>query len=149
MINGVSIIDITSHLDYRGFFREVLRTYNLEMKIGQISHSLVYHGVIKAWHGHNEQTQLNYVVNGVIRTVLYDNRKESSTYKEIMEFLVGDNQKPIVYIFPPKVLHGYKCLNGPMNIIYITSGAYDVKDEIRLKYNDPYIDYNWSKTEIK
>jgi len=148
MINEVSIIDLTSHLDYRGFFREVSRTCNLEMGIGQISHSMVYPGVIKAWHGHNEQTQLNYVVNGVIRTVLYDNRKESSTYKEIMEFLVGDNQKPIAYVFPPNVLHGYKCLSGPMNIIYVTSGIYDIKDGIRLKYNEPYIDYDWLKIEI-
>lgn len=151
MIEGVSLKELVSYSDERGFFREIARNSEntLEEGVGQISHSLVYQGVIKAWHYHNFQTQWNYVVNGLIRVALYDLRKNSSTYKELMVFLVGDNQPSIMYKFPPGVAHGYKCLNGPMNIIYITSGIYDLNDEGRISFDDKEIGYDWLELNIK
>ena len=62
-----------------------------------------------------------------------------------MEFLVGDGQEPCAYFFPPGVLHGYKCLKDPMHIIYVTSGVYDLSDEIRLALDDSEIGFNWKK----
>lgn len=134
MIEGVVLKALNTHEDKRGFFREIFRFPEefCDVPIGQLSHSLVKEGVVKAWHGHREQSQWNYVVNGLIKVVLHDNRINSSTYKETMEFLVGDGQDPFAYFFPPGVLHGYKCLKGPLQIIYVTSGTYDLKDEIRL-----------------
>ena len=148
MIEGVQFKNLISHVDERGYFRELLRkdaTILLE-GLGQTSHSLVHSGVIKAWHGHVYQTQWNYVVNGLIYVALYDNREKSSTYKETMTFLVGDHQKSKIYKFPPGVLHGYKCISGPMNIIYFTSAQYDLDDEIRVEYNDPDIAFDWINT---
>jgi len=104
--------------------------------IGQLSHSLVKEEVIKAWHGHVYQSQWNYVVTGQIRVALYDDRPNSSTYKETMEFISGDEAKPMAYFFPPGVLHGYQCMKGPMHIIYVTSGVYDLEDEIRKSSDD-------------
>lgn len=145
MIEGVEFKSIISHVDERGFFRELLR---IDDKIfgdglGQISHSLVYSGVIKGWHGHVNQTQWNYVVNGLIFVSLFDSRKNSNTYKETMTFLVGDHMDCQIYKFPPGVLHGYKCISGPMNIIYFTSGQYDLKDEIRVEYDNQEIGFDW------
>ena len=37
---------------------------------------------------------------------LIDNRKESETYMEIIEFVAGKKESPISYYFPPGVLHG-------------------------------------------
>ena len=61
MITGVEFTKITSHTDERGYFREMIRSNDLFVKegIGQISHSLVHKGVIKAWHAHKYQTQWN------------------------------------------------------------------------------------------
>jgi dTDP-4-dehydrorhamnose 3,5-epimerase-like enzyme len=70
-------------------------------------------------------------------------KRESSTYRDIMEFLVGDDEKPRAYFFPPVVLHGYKCLKGPMHIIYLTSGVYDLSDEVHIPYDDREIGYDW------
>lgn len=137
MIDGVIIKELQTHEDERGFFREIFRfseEYN-DISVGQLSHSLVKEGVIKAWHGHRVQSQWNYVVTGLIKVALHDNRTNSPTYKEIMEFLVGDGQEPSAYFFPPGVLHGYKCLKGPMQIIYVTSGVYDLEDEVRIDLN--------------
>jgi len=145
MIEGVFFKDIVSHTDERGFFREIIRkTDDFFIEgFGQLSHSLVYSGVIKAWHMHKKQTQWNYVVNGLIKVALHDTRKDSPSYRETMEFLAGDHQPTKVYCFPPGVAHGYRCLNGPMNIIYVTSGIYDLNDEVHIAYNDPTILYDW------
>jgi len=92
MIEGVEIKNLITHVDERGFFRELLRSEDEILKegIGQTSHSLVHTGVIKAWHGHVCQSQWNYVVNGLIYVALCDLRKDSKSYKKIMTFLVGD-----------------------------------------------------------
>ena len=137
MIEGVVIKALKTHEDDRGFFREIFRfseEFN-DVSVGQLSHSLVKEGVIKAWHGHKVQSQWNYVVLGLIKVALHDNRANSPTYKETIEFLVGDGQEPSAYFFPPGVLHGYKCLKGPMQIIYVTSGVYDLEDEVRIDLN--------------
>jgi dTDP-4-dehydrorhamnose 3,5-epimerase len=145
MIEGVEFKELTTHADDRGFFREIIRNTDEIFKagFGQISHSLVFPGIIKAWHGHKLQTQWNYVTTGLIKVVLYDNRESSKTYKQMMEFLSGDHQTPEVYCFPPGVLHGYKCINGPMNIIYVTSGVYDLEEEVRIPHDNSLIKYKW------
>ena len=136
MIDGVKIIKLTTHEDDRGFFREIFRfSEQFEgIPVGQLSHSMVQEGVIKAWHGHVYQSQWNYVVSGPLQVALYDNRKDSTSYKELMEFVVGDGEESSGYFFPPGVLHGYKCVKGPVQIIYMTSGVYDLGDEARLPY---------------
>lgn len=145
MINGVEFKEIITHSDERGLFRELIRNDDHISAEGvkQTSHSLVYPGVIKAWHGHKYQSQWNYVVNGMIYVVLCDLRKESTTYKNKMTFLAGENQNPNIYKFPPGVFHGYKCISGPMNIIYFTSGTYDIADELRLAHDDKEIGFDW------
>ncbi len=145
MIDGVIIKKLETHCDDRGFFRELIRCTDdfFTPGFGQLSHSLVNEGVVKAWHAHVYQSQWNYVVNGLIRVALYDNRKESKTYRKLIEFECGDNRDPQVYFFPPGVLHGYKCLESPMNIIYVTSGTYDLKDEIRIPHSE--VNYDWNK----
>ncbi len=135
MIDGVKIIKLTTHEDDRGFFREIFRfPKQFEgIPVGQLSHSMVQEGVVKAWHGHAYQSQWNYVVSGQLQVALYDNRKDSRTYKELYEFVVGDGLDPLAYYFPPGVFHGYKCIQGPMQIIYATSGVYDLEDEVRME----------------
>jgi len=145
MINDIKIIDIKTNSDDRGFFREVVQFPEefINIPVGQLSHSKVNEGTIKAWHGHVYQSQWNYVVSGQIKVGLYDNRKDSSTYKESMEYIVGDNVDPIAYFFPPGILHGYQCMKGPMHIIYVTSGVYDLEDEIRVSDNNLNPGISW------
>ena len=143
MIDGVKIIKLTTHEDERGFFREIFRfpEHFQNIPVGQLSHSHVKEGIVKAWHGHVYQSQWNYVVSGQIKVALYDNREDSSTYKETMELVVGDETEPMAYFFPPGVLHGYKCIQGSMQIIYVTSGVYDLEDEVRLSMTS--LKNNW------
>ena len=74
---------------------------------------------------------------------MFDNRRNSSTYKKKVEIDINNIIMPVLYFFPPGVLHGYKCLEGPLDIIYITSGQYDLKDEVRISNEELNIDYKW------
>jgi dTDP-4-dehydrorhamnose 3,5-epimerase len=152
MIEGVVIKDLLTYSDERGYFREILRGNDEIFRegFGQFSHSLMYQGVTKAWHIHKIQIDWWYVVSGVIKVALHDTRNTSSTYKETMEFLMGDYQQAKVLRVPPLVAHGCKCISGPANLLYITSKIYDPSDEGRIPYNDPLIGYDWLKgPEIK
>lgn len=151
MIQGVFIKPLATHADHRGFFREIIRRTDdfFTAGFGQLSHSLVNPGVVKAWHGHRVQTQWNYVATGQLRVALVDQREGSATRGRMMEFVVGDGATEQVYSFPPGVLHGYRCLRGPMHIIYVTSGVYDLSDEVRIPHDDPRIGYDWSDSGEK
>ncbi|OQA03885.1 MAG: dTDP-4-dehydrorhamnose 3,5-epimerase [Planctomycetes bacterium ADurb.Bin401] len=147
MIDGVVIKNLTTHTDERGFFREIIRSTDDFFKegFGQWSHSLMYNGVIKAWHWHKLQTDWWYVATGVMRVGLCDMREGSKTYKKTMDFLMGDNQPAQAIMIPPGIAHGCKTVQGPVNLLYITSRIYDPKDELRIAYNDPLIDFNWTR----
>jgi len=150
MIQGVVIKNLVTHTDERGFFREIIRVTDKSFTdgFGQLSHSLVHSGVIKAWHAHRIQGQWNYIVCGLAKVALHDFRPDSPTFNETMEFLAGDDQLAQVYYFPPGVSHGYKCISGPMHIIYVTSGTYDLSDEVRIPQDSPEIGYNWHNMHI-
>jgi len=150
VIDGVIVKDLVTHSDERGFFREIIRSGEGADRgaFGQISHSLVNLGVIKAWHAHKVQSQWNYVVNGLLKVVLYDNRSDSPTFKNRMELFIGDDELARAYYFPAGVLHGYKCLKGPMNIIYVTSDIYDLTDEVRIAHDDRSIGYDWLNVPV-
>ncbi|HBG27360.1 MAG: hypothetical protein A2Y10_18835 [Planctomycetes bacterium GWF2_41_51] len=152
MIDGIVIKKLLTHSDERGFFREIIRSTDdfFSEGFGQWSHSLMYSGVVKAWHWHKLQTDWWYVCSGVLRVGLCDMRKESKTYKQTMDFLMGDNQPAQVLTIPPGIAHGCKAVQGPVNLFYITSRIYDPADELRIAYNDPSIDFDWLKgPEIK
>ncbi|MCP4397510.1 MAG: hypothetical protein GY801_09465 [bacterium] len=147
MIADIVLQALTTHPDRRGFFREIIRYTDdfFSEGFGQWSHSLMFDGVIKAWHYHNIQTDWWYVCNGVLRVGLCDLRKESPTYKQTMDFLMGDLQPAQVVKIPPGIAHGCQTVQGPVNLLYITSHLYNPDDEIRIKYNSSKIDFDWSE----
>ncbi|MGO9139664.1 MAG: dTDP-4-dehydrorhamnose 3,5-epimerase family protein [Syntrophales bacterium] len=152
MIEGVIFKELITHTDERGFFREIIRCTDdfFIGGFGQWSHSLMYTGVIKAWHIHNIQIDWWYVAGGVLKVALHDKRSDSSSHKETIELLMGDNQSARVLRIPPGVAHGCKCISGPTHLFYVTSNVYDPADEGRIPYDDPAIGYDWLRDpEIK
>lgn len=147
MIEGVSFKELVTHSDERGFFREIIRKTDDFFGEGfaQWSHSLMYTGVIKAWHIHSKQVDWWYVASGLLKVALHDSRPGSPTHRKTVEFLMGDQQPPRVVRIPPGVAHGCRCLQGPSNLFYVTSGIYDVADEGRIAHDDPAIGYDWMK----
>lgn len=152
MIDGVIFNELITHVDERGFFREIIRNTDdfFEEGFGQWSHSLMYTGVTKAWHIHQKQVDWWYVVGGVLKVALHDARPDSSSYKETMGLFLGENQSTGVLRIPPGVAHGCKCISGPVNLFYITSNVYNPEDEGRIPYDNMEIGYDWiTGPEIK
>jgi dTDP-4-dehydrorhamnose 3,5-epimerase len=147
MIQGVALKELVTHPDERGFFREIIRVTDdfFDAGFAQWSHSLMYDGVIKAWHYHNQQTDWWYVASGVLRVGMCDMRPDSPTHKRTMDFLMGDHQPSRVVKIPPGVAHGSKTVQGPVNLFYVTSHVYNPEDEIRIPYDTPEIDFDWLK----
>lgn len=145
MIDGVIVKKLVEHPDERGFFSEVIRKTDEFFGEGfaQLSRSCMHDGVVKAWHVHKTQVDWWYVVSGKIKAVLYDTRESSPTYKETNEFLLGEGEEPIVVKIPPGVAHGLKVLEGPANLVYVTSSVYNKEEEGRIPYDDPGIGYDW------
>ena len=145
MIEGIVCQELTTHRDERGFFREIVRSSDdlFTEGFGQWSHSLMFNGVIKAWHFHRIQTDWWYVVTGVLRVGLCDMRPTSPTFKQTMDFLMGDFQPSRLLKIPPGVAHGCKTIQSPVNLMYVTSHTYDTDDEIRIPFNDPDIEFDW------
>ncbi len=150
MIEGTVLEDLVTHTDERGFFREIIRVTDefFAEGFGQWSHSLMYPGVIKAWHIHKKQIDWWYVCNGLLKVALHDTRPDSPSYRETMEFLMGDDQPARLLRIPPGVAHGCKCLSGPANLFYVTSSVYDPDDEGRIAHDDPEIGYDWLKGPV-
>jgi dTDP-4-dehydrorhamnose 3,5-epimerase len=148
MIKEVEIKKLIVHRDKRGFFCELIKKSDKFFKnchFAQLSHSFVRQGVIKAWHMHKKQTDFIYVAAGEIKLVLFDLRKKSASYKQLMELVLGKKDNYWVVKIPPGIAHGYKSLKGPAQVIYLMNKEYDPSDEIRIAYNDPEIGYNWNK----
>ena len=85
-------------------------------KFGEIYFSTCYPGVIKGWHEHKEQIQNYTVIQGMIKLVLFDNRQNSSTYKNLLEIFIGDLNYVLIKI-PTGVINGYKCIGDKTAII--------------------------------
>jgi dTDP-4-dehydrorhamnose 3,5-epimerase len=150
MIEGVVCKDLVTHVDERGYFREVIRVTDdfFSEGFGQWAHSMMYAGVAKAWHIHKVQIDWWYVVSGVLKVALHDTREKSPTYRETMELFLGDNQPAKVLRVPTGVAHGCKAVHGPVHLFYITSKVYDPQDEGRIPYDDPKIGYDWLKGPV-
>jgi dTDP-4-dehydrorhamnose 3,5-epimerase len=145
MIDGVKIEELKTFPDDRGYFREIARIDNSPLSpCAQLSSTMSYPGVIKAFHYHKDQDDLWYCAAGNIQAVLYDKREDSPTYKETQVVAMGD-LKPLTLFIPRGVVHGYKVL-GPESalVLYATTHVYDPNDEFRIPHDDAEIGFDWS-----
>jgi len=145
VIEGVELKPLVTHADERGFFREIAR--NTESIVGegwaQVSHSLMHHGVIKAWHVHPTQIDWWYVPVGDLKVALYDTRDGSPTKGQLDELYLGEHYEAQLLKVPAGVAHGCKVIGGPAHLIYLTSRTYNPAEEGRLPHDDPSIGYDW------
>jgi dTDP-4-dehydrorhamnose 3,5-epimerase len=145
-IEGVVEQRLVRHPDERGYFEELIRVSDpwFGEGFGQLSHSLMYPGVIKAWHIHPTQIDWWYVAGGRLLVALHDLRPESATHGVTQELHLGDDLPPTVVKIPPGVAHGCRALGlTPAHLFYVTSRTYDPAEEGRMAHDDPTIGYDW------
>jgi dTDP-4-dehydrorhamnose 3,5-epimerase len=146
MIKDVQTKKLRVIPDERGWLMEILRCDDeVFKKFGQVYLTTAYPGVVKAWHMHMKQTDNVACLHGLMKVVLYDDRKDSATYKEISEFFIGI-ENPLLISIPPLVYHGFKAIGTKTAFfLNIPTELYDYKkpDEYRLPPDTDKIPYDW------
>lgn len=146
MIDGVKVKDLKVIPDERGLLMEMFRSDDPDFqKFGQVYMTMVYPGVVKAWHYHEKQTDHFVCVSGMAKVVLYDDREGSRTRGETDEFVIGVRSQRMI-IIPPLVHHGFTAVGTESaSIINLPTELYDYEDpdEHRRPWNDPEIGYDW------
>ena len=144
MIQGVLTQPLRQIPDERGKILHMLRVDDPYFeKFGEIYFSIVYPGVVKAWHLHKEMT-LNYaVVSGSIKLVLYDDRAESPTRGELMEIFLGEGNYILVKI-PPQVWNGFKGIGvAPAIVANCSTIPHHPEEIVRMDPFENQIPYDW------
>jgi len=148
MIDGVKVIPLKKICDERGMIMHMLKSSDEHFEaFGEIYFSTAYPGVIKGWHEHTEQVQFYAVVRGMIKLVLYDNRKGSSTYKTLHELFIGEDNYQLIRI-PTGVINGYKTIGERTAIVANCSTMPHREGE--MKRYDPHghaVPYRWARVD--
>lgn len=148
LIEGVAIEQHPIWPDDRGWFIEVARlkqgnVQDFPHESTQVSAAVSYPDTIKAFHYHEHQHDFWVPVSGMFQVVLVDFRKGSATFGLRNTLYVGQ-LRPWQLLIPPGVAHGYKVVGRePGMLVYVTSRIYNPKDEGRIAYNHPGINYDW------
>jgi dTDP-4-dehydrorhamnose 3,5-epimerase len=148
LIDGVRIQPLALYPDDRGYFLEVQRfgqglAAHFPAATSQISAAMNYPGTVKAFHFHLHQTDCWTPVKGVFQVALVDLRTGSATFGRRNTIYAGA-LRPWQILIPPGVGHGYKVIGDQEALlVYMTDRFYNPKDEGRIPYNDPSINYDW------
>jgi dTDP-4-dehydrorhamnose 3,5-epimerase len=141
-MEGVRIKNLVENSDFRGSFTEILRdTDGLLEKICQVSISKTAPNIIKAFHCHEKQDDVFYVMKGKINLVLHN-----PTQNKTESMILHEDSNKIVLI-PRGIYHGYQVLGGKSaEVLYMMSNTYNPKkpDELRIDFNDKKINYKWN-----
>lgn len=111
MIQGIIIKKLDKYSDDRGWLTEIYRQDETEYRPAMSYISETKPGVARGPHEHENQTDcFIFLGPGSFRVYLWDNREESSTFKEKQEVEAGEGN-PMLVLVPPGVVHGYKCIS--------------------------------------
>jgi len=153
LIDGVRCERVDVWPDDRGQFMEVQRAgqglaRDFPLETTQVSATVTYPGIVKAFHYHLRQFDCWSVVKGILQIALVDVRKDSPTFGQRNTIYVG-NSRTWQVLIPPGVAHGYKVVGTEAGVlVYVTSRFYDPADECRIPYNDRQLNYDW-ETQFK
>jgi dTDP-4-dehydrorhamnose 3,5-epimerase len=153
LIDGVRVKPYDLWPDDRGYFLEVIRlqqglAQDFPVETTQVSTALSYAGTIKAFHFHQYQTDFWVPSVGMFQVALVDLRADSPTFG-LKNTIYAGSLKPFQILIPPGVGHGYKVIGEtPGVLVYVTNRLYNPRDEGRIPYNDPSIQYDW-ETQYK
>ena len=150
MIEGVIAKKLKVIPDERGRLMEIMRADDeIYERFGQVYMTTAYPGVVKGWHYHKKQSDNMAVVKGMMKIVLYDNRRDTATYGEIAEFFAGEHN-PLLLHIPPYVYHGFKCISTEEAVVInIPTEVFDYQepDEFRVHPHNNDIPYDWEKKD--
>ena len=139
-MEGVVIRELSVFTDDRGWLVEVFRDDETGFRPVMSYVSMTRPGIGRGPHEHMEQSDF-FCFFGSFRLYLWDNRKESATYKK--ELIFDTQGRPHIAIVPPRVVHAYKNIGASDALVinmpdrlYRGQGKTASVDEVRYE-NDP------------
>ena len=118
-IQDVEVKALRKFVDERGWLTEIFRhdELNEEFYPAMSYVSLSRPGVTRGPHEHVDQADLFVFIGpSNFKLVLWDNRKESPTYRNKMAMVVGEDA-PTSVLVPKGVVHGYRNVGGKDGVV--------------------------------
>jgi dTDP-4-dehydrorhamnose 3,5-epimerase len=111
--------------------------------VSEVYFSTILAGVVKGWHGHKYIT-LNYAcVFGKVRIGLADRREMSSTFGQVAEVWLDDQENYRLLTIPPGVWNGFKSYRDYSIVVNAASHVHDPNEIERIYPRDFLIPFDW------
>jgi len=149
-IEGLLIIEPLVFTDPRGYFYE---SYNKEkfvaaginLEFVQDNQSLSQKGIVRGLHFQAPpfaQGKLVRVIQGAVKDVAVDIRKNSPTYGQHFSLeLTAENRT--MFFIPPGFAHGFETLEDNTIFLYKCTDVYNKDSEGGLLWNDAALGIKW------
>jgi dTDP-4-dehydrorhamnose 3,5-epimerase len=148
-IEGVYLIKLNRHTDNRGQFIKIFNSY-LFKDLGIVTEVMESYistsnkNVIRGMHfqlSPKGTDKLIYVIKGSIVDVVFDLRKNSSTYAMKFHMDMSEEEDLLLYL-PAGVAHGFKSMEDNTVIISLQSQNYDTSFDSGIHYNSFGFDWD-------
>tara|TARA_B110000977_G_C11011691_1_gene467937 strand:+ start:272 stop:724 length:453 start_codon:yes stop_codon:yes gene_type:complete len=145
-IEGVTLKQLKIIQSFKGDVLHMMRNDEQDFKsFGECYFSEINPLVIKGWKKHIHQTQNFSVPVGRIKIVLLDDRKDSKTFENIIEIILGRPDLFNRIKIPPGIYYSFKCLSThPSIIVNITDIPHDINESLTIELNNNHIPYKWN-----
>ena len=140
------IVKGMTHIDNRGFFRELIHQKIVPQKIIFTVVSKSKKNVLRGLHFQsiNPQGKFLSVLKGKIFDVAVDLRKNSKTYLKHFSCEISDRNNLSIYI-PPGFAHGFYCYDKENIILYGCTKYRHKNSEKGLIWNDKNLNIKWPR----
>ena len=112
MIEGVKLVEVPRFEDDRGRLIQIFEENENLPKIRRMY--LVKNwskDTVRAFHKNYDETKCFFVISGAVKFVLFDDRPESPTYREVAKFILTADD-PKILVVPAEVHNGWKALTA-------------------------------------
>ena len=149
MIEGLGFYVLRKISDGRGSVIHLMKKSDpifRDFDIKEVYFSMIYPGVIKAWHRHTDKTLNFAVVSGNIKSVIYDESEN-----DFLEFYLGDNCQHGILRIPPMTWNGFTSVDGkPAILVNVTDFEYSPEGIERKNIYEEFESgacYDWTKSK--
>ena len=138
------LIKNKSYFDKRGYFKELIRENELNLRFPFKVMSFSKKNVIRGLHLQSKNSQGKYVtvLKGKVFDVVVDLRKNSKTYGKIFTSILSEKNSTSIYV-PPGFAHGFCGLSKENYVIYSCTKYRDKNNEVGIMYNDVDLKIKW------
>ena len=142
--NGLKIYKKKTHIDRRGYTRELFKNSLIKKKFPFEILSLSKKNVIRGLHLQIKKPQGKFitVLRGKIFDVVVDCRKKSKTFGKYFSILLTENENKSLYI-PEGFAHGYCSLTNNSLLHYKMTDYRNKKLEKGILWNDINLNIKW------